>query len=67
MARKDGGMETMRALNKDVIPILGDVALIDVKRAMLVNIFDGVVERGARTMAIATFACNRSPSRSETG
>ena len=49
--RKDGGMETMRALNKDVMPILGDVALIDVKRAMLVNIFDGVVERGARTMA----------------
>ena len=42
--RKDGGMETMRALNKDVMPILGDVALIDVKRAMLVNIFNGVVE-----------------------
>jgi integrase len=51
IGRKDGGKETMRALNKDVMPILGDVALIDVKRSMLVNIFDSVVERGSRVMA----------------
>ena len=49
--RKDGGKEAMRAINKDVIPALGDVALADVKRAMLVDILDGVVERGARVMA----------------
>ena len=49
--RKDGGKEAMRAINKDVIPVLGDVALVDVKRAMLVDLLDGVVERGARVMA----------------
>jgi len=49
--RKDGGAESMRAIHKDVLPVLGDVALVDVKRAMLVDILDGVVERGARVMA----------------
>ena len=49
--RKDGGQEAMRAIRKDVLPILGDVSLVDVRRAMLVDILDGVVERGARVMA----------------
>jgi len=49
--RKDGGTEAMRAIKKDILPTLGEVALIDVKRAMLVDILDGVVERGARVMA----------------
>ena len=49
--RKDSGKETIRAFNKDVMPILGDVALVDIKRAMLVDIFDHVIERGSRTMA----------------
>jgi integrase len=49
--RKDGGTEAMRAIQKDVLPVLGDVALVDIKRAMLVDILDGVVERGARVMA----------------
>ncbi len=49
--RKDGGTEAMRAIQKDVLPVLGEVALVDVKRAMLVDILDGVVERGARVMA----------------
>ena len=49
--RKDGGNETIRALDKDITPRLGEVALVDVKRAMLVDILDGVVERGARVMA----------------
>lgn len=49
--RKDGGTEAMRAINKDILPTLRDVALIDIKRAMLVDILDGVVKRGARVMA----------------
>ncbi|AOV18750.1 hypothetical protein BJI67_16035 (plasmid) [Acidihalobacter aeolianus] len=49
--RKDGGKEAMRAIQKDVLPVLGKVTLVDVKRAMLVDILDGVVERGARVMA----------------
>ncbi len=49
--RKDGGEEVMRSLRKDVFPVLGDVLLVDVRRAMLMDIFDGVVERGALVMA----------------
>lgn len=49
--RKDGGAESMRAIRKDVLPVLADVALLDVKRAMLVDVLDTVVERGARVMA----------------
>ncbi len=49
--RKDNGAEAMRAIRKDVLSTLGDVALVDIKRAMLVDILDGVVERGARVMA----------------
>jgi len=49
--RKDGGKEAMRAIQKDVLPALGKVTLVDVKRAMVVDILDGVVERGARVMA----------------
>lgn len=49
--RKDNGKEAMRAINKDIIPTLGEIALIDVKRAMIVNILDEVVERGSNVMA----------------
>ena len=49
--RKDGGSEAMRAIHKDIMPILGEVAIVDIKRAMLVDILDDVVERGALVMA----------------
>ncbi|MDF1817528.1 MAG: tyrosine-type recombinase/integrase [Immundisolibacteraceae bacterium] len=49
--RKDGGKESMRAIQKDVLPVMGNIALQDVKRAMLMEIFDDVVGRGARVMA----------------
>jgi integrase len=49
--RKDKGSGAMRALRKDVLPLLGDVALVDVKRSMLLGVLDVVVERGARVMA----------------
>ncbi len=49
--RKDGGKESMRAIEKDIFPALGDVALADVKRAGVVDVLDKVVERGARVMA----------------
>ncbi len=45
------GRESVRAIEKDILPVLGEVALVDVKRAMLVDVLDGVVERGARVMA----------------
>ncbi len=49
--RKDGGKEAMRAIHKDISPVFANVALVDVKRPMLLDILDGVVERGSRVMA----------------
>lgn len=54
--RKDKGQETRRALQKDILPVLGATPLIDVKRALLVAVLDDVVARGARTMANHLFA-----------
>jgi len=54
--RKDGGSEPMRAIEKDILPVLGEVALVDVKRAMVVDVLDKVVERGARVMANHLFS-----------
>lgn len=54
--RKDGGREALRALQKDVLPALGAVALVDVKRPMLMDVLDGVVQRGSRVMANHLFA-----------
>lgn len=49
--RKDNGKEALRGLTKDVIPKLGNVALVDIKRSMLIDILDDVVNRGANVMA----------------
>mgnify|MGYP006189273959 CR=1 FL=1 len=54
--RKDAGQESMRALRKDVLPVLGDIALVEVKRSMLLGILDDVVTRGARVMANHLFS-----------
>jgi len=49
--RKDGGAEVIRAFQKDVYPTLENVALVDIKRTMLMDIFDQIVERGSSVMA----------------
>ena len=49
--RRDGGAEVVRAFQKDVFPTLEHVALIDIKRSMLLDIFDQIVERGSSVMA----------------
>ena len=49
--RKDHGKEPMRAIRKDILPVLGDVSLVDITRTMLVDVFDAVVERGSPVMA----------------
>ncbi|AOU98147.1 hypothetical protein BI364_09430 [Acidihalobacter yilgarnensis] len=48
---KDGGSERMRAMRKDVLPILGDRDLESVCRGDLVDILDGITARGARILA----------------
>ncbi len=49
--RKDKGAEVYRSFKKDVFPTLGAVAVEDVRRAMIVKVLDGVVERGAPIVA----------------
>lgn len=57
--RKDKGAEAMRAINKDVLPALGDIPLIDIKRALVMDVLFSVVERGAPVMANHLFSTLR--------
>ena len=54
--RKDKGKEALRSIQKDILPKLGDLALADVNRQLLMQRFDAVVSRGARIMANHLFS-----------
>jgi integrase len=43
--RKDGGKEARRSFTKDVLPVLGDVAVEEVKRGMIAALLDDVKQR----------------------
>lgn len=49
--RKDKGAEVRRSFEKDILPGLGDIAAEDVKRGMIADCLDDVVERGAPVIA----------------
>jgi len=49
--RKDEGAEVRRSFEKDVFPLLGNVAAEDVKRSMIAACLDAAVERGAPIIA----------------
>ena len=49
--RKDGGAELRRSFTKDVLPFIGDLAVKDITRVMVVKLLDRVVERGSRIVA----------------
>ena len=50
-SRKDKGAEVRRSFEKDVLPVLGDIPVEDVKRGMVAECLDSVVERGAPIVA----------------
>lgn len=50
-ARKDSGAEVRRSFEKDILPVLGDIAAEDVKRSAIAACLDAVVERGAPIIA----------------
>lgn len=54
--RKDQGAEVVRSFRKDVLPILGRVAIADVTRAHITGILDNILERGARRLATRTLS-----------
>lgn len=53
--QEPGQSEAKRALEKDILPTLGAVALGDVRRSMLLDLLDAVVRRGARILANRLF------------
>ena len=48
--RKDGGKEAQRMMNKDVLPVIGELAAEDVKKAHVLDILEAVVSRGNQRM-----------------
>ena len=57
--RKDGGAEPLRMFNKDVFPLIGELALEDVKRAHIQEIVDNVTMRGLVRMNKAVLSTLR--------
>lgn len=54
--RNDQGREALRSIEKDVFPALGDKALVNITKPMLLEVFDAIVARGANSMANHLFA-----------
>lgn len=55
--RKEAGQkESKRALEKDILPTLGAVSLVDVRRVMVLDLLDRVKRRGALILANRLFA-----------
>lgn len=57
--RKDGGVDVLRMFNKDVFPLIGELALEDVKRAHIQEIVDNVTMRGVVRMNKAVLSALR--------
>jgi integrase len=49
--RKDGGAETIRGFNKDVLPAIGNRYADEIRRADIMTVLDSVVARGANRLA----------------
>lgn len=49
--RKDKGIEVRRIFEKDVLPVIGNLAVEDVKKAHIVSILNSMLERGVNRMA----------------
>ncbi|CAG4920213.1 tyrosine-type recombinase/integrase [Paraburkholderia saeva] len=49
--RADGGQEVRRAFEKDILPVVGDMAMEDVRRSHLISSLDTIVARGANRLA----------------
>lgn len=52
--RADKGQEIRRAFQKDVLPVVGDMAMDDVRRSHIMSSLDAIVARGARRLANRT-------------
>lgn len=48
--RKDGGKEIRRMFEKDVLPLIGNMAVEDVRKAHVINVIDTLLARGVNRM-----------------
>ncbi|MFP5431459.1 MAG: tyrosine-type recombinase/integrase, partial [Gammaproteobacteria bacterium] len=51
MRRKDGGAEIIRAFKADVLPVLGNMRLPDIRKGHIAAILDEILSRGSNRMA----------------
>lgn len=61
--RKDGGKEIRRMFEKDVLPILGDLAVEDVRKGHITSVTDSLLARGVNRMAKLIFSLMRQMFR----
>lgn len=60
---KDGGKEIRRMFEKDVLPLLGNMAVEDVKKGHIAMVVDGLLARGVQRMAKMIFSLVRQMFR----
>lgn len=61
--RKDGGKEVRRMFQKDVLPILGSMAVADVRKGHITGVVDAITGRGVTRMVKLIFSLMRQMFR----
>lgn len=61
--RKDKGIEVRRMFEKDVLPLLGKLAVADVKKGHITEVTDALLARGVNRMAKLIFSLMRQMFR----
>jgi integrase len=61
--RKDGGKEIRRMFEKDVLPVIGDLSVADVRKGHITEITDALLLRGVNRMAKLILALVRQMFR----
>lgn len=61
--RKDGGAEVRRMFEKDVLPLLGTIAVADVKKGHITEVTDAMLSRGVNRAAKIAFSLMRQMFR----
>jgi integrase len=61
--RKDGGNEVRRMFEKDVLPLIGDLAAQDISKGHITSVTDALLARGVRRMGKQIFSLMRQMFR----
>ncbi len=61
--RKDGGAEVRRMFEKDVLPVIGDLVVTDVRKGHITAVIDKLLKRGVNRMGKLIFSLMRQMFR----